>query len=89
MVDVETDVVLAWIELCYVDSQDNARGRYIHEGRVRRHITGVELDGANDIPLFLIYKTLVPKVLHASTTAVIRLVPRLDARSKGKCVYIL
>ena len=29
--------------------------------RVRRHITGVELDDAIDIPLFLIYKTLVPK----------------------------
>lgn len=30
--------------------------------RVRRHVTGVGLEGANDIPLFLIYKTLVPKV---------------------------
>ena len=28
--------------------------------RVGRHISGVGLEGANDIPLFLIYKMLAP-----------------------------
>lgn len=46
--------------------------------RVRRHITGVGLDGANDIPLFLIYKTLSQRALHACTTAVIRLADPLE-----------
>jgi hypothetical protein len=58
-------------------------------GRVRRHITGVELDGANDIPLFLIYKTLVPNSPPCMYDCSDTPDPHLDARSKGKCVYIL
>lgn len=73
MIDVETEVMSAKAaHYCY------AQGTMLLctcGARVRRHITEVGLDDANDIPLFLIYKMLVGSniVLHACTTAVIRL----------------
>lgn len=59
MIDVETDGTLA-CRLYHGRGPGVLVGAIYMWAWVRRHITGVEQDGANDIPLFLIYKTLVP-----------------------------
>ncbi len=62
MVDVETGKALAEVSMHAFCRRDQERsGFYIHVDQGEQAHQRVELDGANDIPLFLIYNSLVPK----------------------------